>query len=103
MLTTTAYFDKTIRDYVRPRALPIGIHLSLTLGKAVAVRRDVPDLVDELGNLKRGADRLIVARSKMSWVSPCCRRSAGNLLLSLASRAITVCNRRTPILSSTST
>jgi hypothetical protein len=64
MLTTTAYFDETIRDYVRPRALPIGIHLSLTLGTAVAAHRDVPDLVDELGNLKLGADRLIVGSFK---------------------------------------
>ena len=61
MLMTTAYFEQTIRDYVRPRALPIGIHLSLTLGKAVAARSDVPDLVDEAGNLKLAADRLILA------------------------------------------
>jgi predicted glycoside hydrolase/deacetylase ChbG (UPF0249 family) len=64
MLMTTAYFDQTIRDYVRPQALPIGIHLSLTLGKAVARLEDVPDLVDAEGNLKLTADRLILAAFK---------------------------------------
>lgn len=64
MLMTTAYFDETVRDHVRPRALPIGIHLSLTLGKAVAPRSAVPDLVDEHGNLKLAADRLILANFK---------------------------------------
>jgi len=59
MLMTTAYFDQTVRDYVRPQALPIGVHLSLTLGKAVAPRGEVFDLVDEDGNLKLAADRLI--------------------------------------------
>lgn len=64
MLMTTAYFDETIRDYVRPQALPIGIHLSLTLGKAVAPHSEVPDLIDESGNLKLGADRLILGSFK---------------------------------------
>ena len=64
MLMTTAYFDETIRDYVRPQALPIGIHLSLTLGKAVASRGEVSDLVDDDGNLKLAADRLILSSFK---------------------------------------
>ena len=61
MLMTTPYFDQTVRDYVRPAALPIGVHLSLTLGKAIAPMRDVPDLVDEAGNLKLSAARIIAA------------------------------------------
>ena len=64
MLMTTAYFDQTVRDHVRPQALPIGIHLSLTLGKAVAPRGGVADLVDEDGNLKLTADRLILSSFK---------------------------------------
>ena len=64
MLMTTAYFDQTVRDYVRPQALPIGVHLSLTLGKAVAPRSEVPDLVDENGNLKLAADWLILSSFK---------------------------------------
>lgn len=64
MLMTTAYFDQTIRDQVRPQALPIGVHLSLTLGKAVAPRGEVADLVDEDGNLKLAADRLILSSFK---------------------------------------
>lgn len=61
MLMTTAYRDETVRDYVRPQLLPIGIHLSLTLGKAVAPPGEIPDLVDKAGNLKLAADRLIVS------------------------------------------
>jgi predicted glycoside hydrolase/deacetylase ChbG (UPF0249 family) len=64
MLMTTAYRDQTVRDFVRPRALPIGIHLSLTLGAAVAPHAAVPDLVDHDGNLKLAADRLILSGFK---------------------------------------
>jgi chitin disaccharide deacetylase len=61
MLMTTAYVEETVRDYVRPAVLPIGLHLSLTLGKAVAPTQHVADLVDEEGNLKLSAGRLIFA------------------------------------------
>jgi len=61
MLTTTPYFEETVRDFVRPAALPIGLHLSLTLGKAVAPVRDVPDLVDDLGDLRLSAGQLVVS------------------------------------------
>ena len=61
MLMTTAYLEETLRNYVRPAALPIGIHLSLTLGKSAAPARDVPDLIDEQGNLKLSAGRLLLA------------------------------------------
>ena len=64
MLMTTPYFDETIRDYARPETLPIGIHLSLTQGKAVAPHEEVPDLIDEEGNLKLGAGRLILSSFK---------------------------------------
>src|SRR5262245_1064859 len=61
MLVTTPYFEQTVRDFVRPAALPIGIHLSLTLGKAAAPLGEVPDLVDAAGNLKLSAGRLIAS------------------------------------------
>jgi predicted glycoside hydrolase/deacetylase ChbG (UPF0249 family) len=61
MLMTTAYLEETVRNYVRPASLPIGIHLSLTLGKAVAPLREVPDLVDGDGNLRLSAGRLIIS------------------------------------------
>ena len=61
MLMTTAYLEETVRNYVRPASLPIGIHLSLTLGKAVAPLREVPDLVDGDGNLRLSAGRLIMS------------------------------------------
>jgi predicted glycoside hydrolase/deacetylase ChbG (UPF0249 family) len=61
MLMTTPYLEQTVRDYVRTGALPIGVHLSLTLGRAVAHADQVPALVDESGNLKLSARRLIFA------------------------------------------
>lgn len=60
MLVTTAYLEETVRDYVRPRALPIGIHLSLTLGRAVAPASEVPDLIDDERNLKLSAASLLL-------------------------------------------
>jgi predicted glycoside hydrolase/deacetylase ChbG (UPF0249 family) len=61
MLMTTAYLEETVHNYVRPAALPIGIHLSLTLGKAMAPPREVPDLIDCDGNLRLSAGRLIMS------------------------------------------
>jgi predicted glycoside hydrolase/deacetylase ChbG (UPF0249 family) len=59
MLMTTPYLEQTVREYVRPNALPIGIHLSLTLGRAIAPPNQVPGLIDQSGNLKLSAKRLI--------------------------------------------
>ena len=61
MLMTTAFLDETVRDFVRPALLPIGIHLSLTIGKAVADPGEVSNLVDEEGNLKLSAGRLLLS------------------------------------------
>lgn len=64
MLMTTPYLEQTVREFVRPALLPIGVHLSLTQGKAAAPVRDVPDLVDDQGNLALSAGRLICTRFK---------------------------------------
>lgn len=64
MLMTTPYLEQTVRDYVRPQALPIGVHLCLTLGKAAAPLDEVPDLVDAEGNFTLSADRLVLASFK---------------------------------------
>ena len=61
MLMTTAFLDETVRDFVRPALLPIGIHLSLTIGKAVADPGEVSNLVDKEGNLKLSAGRLLLS------------------------------------------
>jgi predicted glycoside hydrolase/deacetylase ChbG (UPF0249 family) len=60
MLMTTAYLDETVRDYVRSKALPIGIHLSLTLGRALAPANEIQDLVDGECNLKLSAASLLL-------------------------------------------
>src|SRR5262249_34284718 len=52
------------RAFVRPALMPIGVHLSLTLGKATARPDLVPDLVDAEGNLKLSADRLLLSSFK---------------------------------------
>ena len=89
--------DQTIRDYVRPQALPIGIDLSLTLGKAVAPRGEVADLVDADGNLKLTADRLILSSFKGARGSAVLRQIRRDSRPSSPSRATTACARRTPI------
>ena len=61
MLMTTAYLEETVRDFVRSSELPIGVHLSLTIGKAVAKPNEIPDLIDEEGNLKLSAGRLLLS------------------------------------------
>jgi predicted glycoside hydrolase/deacetylase ChbG (UPF0249 family) len=59
MLMTTPYLDETVGQ-VRAGTLPVGIHLSLTLGKAVAGQREVPDLVDEQNDFKWSSRQLLL-------------------------------------------
>lgn len=59
MLMTTPYLTETVHNFVRPAALPIGIHLSLTLGRPVAGHNQIAGLVDESGEFKLSAGRLI--------------------------------------------
>src|SRR5258708_2296263 len=62
ILMTTPYVDATIREVVRVESLPVGIHLSLTLGKAVVGQHQVPDLVDEQNNFTWSSRRLLLCR-----------------------------------------
>jgi len=59
MLMTTPYLAETLRE-IRDSSLPLGIHLSLTLGKAVACHPDVSDLVDENGDFKLTSRRILL-------------------------------------------
>jgi predicted glycoside hydrolase/deacetylase ChbG (UPF0249 family) len=59
MLMTTPYLEETV-GLARSATLPIGIHLSLTLGKAVAPAGEVPDLIDEAGNFTWSSRRLLM-------------------------------------------
>jgi chitin disaccharide deacetylase len=59
MLMTTPYVEETIRQ-LRSEPLPHGIHLSLTLGRAMAKAGDVPDLIDRQGNLRWSARKLLL-------------------------------------------
>ncbi|MGO8914938.1 MAG: carbohydrate deacetylase [Stellaceae bacterium] len=60
LLVTTPYLSQTIRDVVRTSDLPVGLHLSLTLGTAVAPASRVPDLVDEAGQLRHSALKMVL-------------------------------------------
>jgi predicted glycoside hydrolase/deacetylase ChbG (UPF0249 family) len=62
MLMTTPYVEETVRDIVRRESMPVGIHLSLTLGKAVASPAQVADLIDEEGYFRFSARQLMLAR-----------------------------------------
>jgi predicted glycoside hydrolase/deacetylase ChbG (UPF0249 family) len=59
MLMTTPYLAETICR-VRAGPLPVGIHLSLTLGKSVAGERNVPYLVDEKNSFSRSSRQLLL-------------------------------------------
>jgi chitin disaccharide deacetylase len=59
MLMTTPYLDETM-GVLRDGGPPVGIHLALTLGKAVAPRRDVPDLTDDEGHFIWSSYRLLL-------------------------------------------
>ena len=63
MLLTTPFLEETVRAVVRAGRLPVGIHLSLTLGRSVARPEDIPDLVDADGNLKLSAAKLLLLGS----------------------------------------
>lgn len=58
MLMTTSYLEETV-GLVRSSTLPVGIHLALTLGKAIAPACEVPDLIDEAGNFSWSSRRLL--------------------------------------------
>jgi len=60
MLVTTPFFEETVRE-ARRRQLPVGIHLSLTLGTAIAPWEHLPDLVDGSGNLHHSASHFMLA------------------------------------------
>jgi predicted glycoside hydrolase/deacetylase ChbG (UPF0249 family) len=59
MLMTTPYLEETARAFVKPAVMPIGIHLSLTLGRAIARADRIPRLVDSRGCFKLSAAELV--------------------------------------------
>jgi predicted glycoside hydrolase/deacetylase ChbG (UPF0249 family) len=61
MLMTTPYLAETVAQ-VRTGTLPVGIHLSLTLGRSVAELRDVPNLVDESNGFRWSSRQLLLNR-----------------------------------------
>jgi chitin disaccharide deacetylase len=61
MLMTTPYLAETLCK-IRRRALPIGIHLSLTLGKSVAGVHQVPDLARENDDFRWSSRQLLLCK-----------------------------------------
>ena len=59
MLVTTPFLHETVCEFVKPRILPIGLHLALTQGKATAPLSEVPDLVDGSGDFVLSAAQLL--------------------------------------------
>jgi chitin disaccharide deacetylase len=62
-LLVTTPFAAAAAEEARRRDLPLGLHFSLTLGKAMAPAAEVPDLVDRAGNLHLSATRLLLLGS----------------------------------------
>jgi chitin disaccharide deacetylase len=76
MLMTTPYLVETIRE-IRNSSLPVGIHLSLTLGKTIAGHSNVPDLVDDNSDFNLTARRILLcsfSRDKERRTLPQIRR-----------------------------
>src|SRR5579863_3246526 len=61
MLMTTPYLAETIRK-VRGGTLPVGIHLSLTLGKSVAGIGEVADLAHENDDFRWSSHQLLLCK-----------------------------------------
>lgn len=59
LLVTTPFLEETARE-VRRRRLPVGLHLSLTLGKALAPHQQLPDIVDAAGNMMKSASHFML-------------------------------------------
>ena len=75
--------------------MPIGIHLSLTLGKAAAPISEVPELVDEKGYLNLSAKRLLLIPLRVLVASSCSPKFNGNSRRSLRVLTTAVCGRHT--------
>lgn len=61
LMVTTRYFHETINETVKRTGLPVGLHLCLTHGKAVAPSRSLADLADDEGRFTQTARKLITA------------------------------------------
>ncbi|MBV9433048.1 MAG: ChbG/HpnK family deacetylase [Hyphomicrobiales bacterium] len=63
LLTTTPWLEDAVR---RAKAvdLPLGIHLSLTIGQSRESKAAVPDLVDENGTLHRSAAEILFTNQR---------------------------------------
>lgn len=59
LMVTMPLLGETIGQ-LRASGVPAGLHLCLTQGRAVAPHGNVPDLVDEAGNLRHSALRLML-------------------------------------------
>jgi predicted glycoside hydrolase/deacetylase ChbG (UPF0249 family) len=59
MLVTTPFFAEAAERVAKPLGLPVGLHLSLTLGRAAARRDEVPDLVTGDGVFRYTAPEIL--------------------------------------------
>jgi predicted glycoside hydrolase/deacetylase ChbG (UPF0249 family) len=62
LLTTTPWLEQSVQKSAAVR-LPIGVHLSLTLGQARAAPGLVPDLIDQSGALCLRATEILLMRA----------------------------------------
>ncbi|MBV8537589.1 MAG: ChbG/HpnK family deacetylase [Alphaproteobacteria bacterium] len=60
LLATTTDHWGPVLEQTRNAGLPVGIHLSLTLGRSIRPPKDIPDLVDAGGQLRMTAPQLLM-------------------------------------------
>lgn len=59
LLVTTPYCESAVDELVHGQNLPVGLHVSLTLGRPAAEASALPDLVDDSGWFHRSALELL--------------------------------------------
>jgi len=64
LLVTTPYFGDALAKTILATKLPVGLHLSLSYGKAICRASQIPDLVDTTGRFRRSAAAFINASAR---------------------------------------
>jgi hypothetical protein len=61
VMVTTPHIDDALARVIRPTGIPVGLHVSLTQGRATASPERIPDLVTPTGEFQLSAGRLLLA------------------------------------------
>jgi predicted glycoside hydrolase/deacetylase ChbG (UPF0249 family) len=69
LMVTMPLLDEMCRE-LRASGAPAGLHLCLTQGRAISTPESLPDLVDETGNFRHNARKLLLLGTRNREVGP---------------------------------